>query len=142
MLHTLPNDFNRNASKRCKQIRDTIAQWIKFDPLQVFELLLLTSQLELKVKEIYKQLLNEKSVKWELFKNESLERIVELSEVFSGTKPLMRIAKNTSLQEWFDRIGEQIKSLSHSFDSKSSSSDNRKIVHLIQVLEELSLIHI
>jgi WASH complex subunit strumpellin len=40
------------------------------------------------------QLLTEKQSKWEKYKQEGVERMMELSEVFSGTKPLTRVEKN------------------------------------------------
>ena len=39
-------------------------------------------------------MLNEKRVKWEENKKEGSERMQELSDVFSGTKPLTRVDKN------------------------------------------------
>jgi hypothetical protein len=36
----------------------------------------------------------EKQNKWEKYKKEGVERMMELSEVFSGKKPLTRIEKN------------------------------------------------
>jgi len=39
-------------------------------------------------------MLDEKKVKWGENKKEGKERIEELSEVFSGTKPLTRVEKN------------------------------------------------
>ena len=40
------------------------------------------------------QLLMEKQNKWEKYKREGVERMMELSEVFLGTKPLTRVEKN------------------------------------------------
>ena len=42
-------------------------------------------------------MLNEKEKKWASCKNECTERLTELSEVFSGTKPLTRVEKNGKL---------------------------------------------
>jgi hypothetical protein len=36
----------------------------------------------------------EKQSKWEKYKKEGVERMMELSEVFSGIKPLTRVEKN------------------------------------------------
>jgi hypothetical protein len=40
------------------------------------------------------QLLVEKQNKWEKYKKEGVEHMTELSEVFSGMKPLTRVEKN------------------------------------------------
>jgi Hereditary spastic paraplegia protein strumpellin len=39
-------------------------------------------------------MLDEKKAKWEMNKSEGRERIEELSDVFSGLKPLTRVEKN------------------------------------------------
>lgn len=44
--------------------------------------------------QMFKKLLDEKEQKWEAYKKEGSERMVELGEVFSGTKPLTRVEKN------------------------------------------------
>ena len=43
---------------------------------------------------MFKQMLTEKQDKWEAYKKEGRERMEELSDVFSGTKPLTRVEKN------------------------------------------------
>ena len=44
--------------------------------------------------QLFKKMLDEKKVKWEELKKEGRERIEELGDVFSGTKPLTRVEKN------------------------------------------------
>lgn len=44
--------------------------------------------------QMFKQMLAEKQNKWEAYKKEGRERMEELGEVFSGTKPLTRVEKN------------------------------------------------
>ena len=44
--------------------------------------------------QMFKQMLAHKQDQWEKHKIEGVERMEELSEVFSGTKPLTRIQKN------------------------------------------------
>lgn len=39
-------------------------------------------------------MLSKKQSKWETCKKESVERMTELNEVFSGNKPLTRVEKN------------------------------------------------
>ena len=46
------------------------------------------------LKEMFRKMLSEKKEKWESYKREGVERMTELSEVFSGTKPLTRVEKN------------------------------------------------
>ena len=42
-------------------------------------------------------MLQEKQIKWETNKRESVERIDELADVFSGIKPLTRIQKMVNI---------------------------------------------
>jgi WASH complex subunit strumpellin len=140
MLHTTyhnVSEINSVVSKRCKQLRDLVIAESKYDPLQVFQLLLNTAEFELKVKETYKQLLNDKQEKWQHYKKESFERITELAEVFSGTKPLTRVEKNANLQQWLTEMAKQIDALV--FEDINVSS--RKIIQLIQALEEVQEFH-
>ncbi|KAL3276150.1 hypothetical protein HHI36_020869 [Cryptolaemus montrouzieri] len=109
MLHILLKPGKIDKHKRCKQIRDL---------------------------ELFKNILNEKENQWTTLKNESYKSVVELSEVFSGNKPLSRIKKNENLERWFLEISKQIDSLT--MDNLSSS---RKTVQLIQALEEVQEFH-
>ena len=46
---------------------------------------------------MFRKMLDEKKQKWEAHQKEGIERMTELSEVFSGTKPLTRVEKNGML---------------------------------------------
>ena len=61
-------------------------------------LLLNTAQLELVLKDMFKSLLEKKEAKWGSCQKETGERLLELADVFSGTKPLARVDKNENLQ--------------------------------------------
>lgn len=122
--------------KRCRALREMVTA-SGYDPRAVFELLLNTAQFELKLKEMFKQMLAQKQSQWEKHKTEGVERMDELSEVFSGTKPLTRIQKNENLQAWFKEMSNQISSLNY----EDSTSAGRKMVQLIQALEEVQEFH-
>lgn len=61
------------------------------------------------------------------------QQALELSEVFSGNRPLARVEKNDRLNKWFKDIGEEITSLN--LDEPGPSG--RKIIQLIQALKEV-----
>ena len=65
---------------------------------QVVALLLNTAQLELVLKDMFKCLLDNKAEKWNSCQKETAERLLELADVFSGSKPLARVSKNDNLQ--------------------------------------------
>ncbi|XP_037498148.1 WASH complex subunit 5 [Rhipicephalus sanguineus] len=141
LLHTvnLSQGFivGGELNKRCRQLRDQVHQDSKYQPLTVFQLLLHTAQFELKLKELFQHLLSVKHDKWNSMKKESTEHLKELSEVYSGTKPLTRVEKNANLQAWFSEMSKQIDSLSY----EDTTATGRKIVQLIQALEEVEQFH-
>ncbi|XP_071117463.1 WASH complex subunit 5-like [Haliotis cracherodii] len=137
MLHTAALPPTAEGNKRCKQIRDQVLGDSRYNPLGVFQLLLSTGQFEFKLKEMFKQMLLDKQTKWESYKKEGHERMQELSEVFSGTKPLTRVERNDNLQAWFTEMSKQILSLNY----EDSTSAGRKIVQLIQAMEEVQEFH-
>lgn len=112
MLHTLLKPGNNDRNKKLKQLREAVITESKCQPVAIFKLLLNTAQLELITKDLYKQLLNDREKNWDELQNESYKSLIELSEVFSGTKPLTRIPKNEDLQQWFIEIAKQVQSLS------------------------------
>lgn len=136
MLHVAPSTIFCENNKKCIKIREQIITDSKYNALELFELLLNTGQFELKLKDLFKKLLTDKEINWEKFKTECVDRMNELSDVFSGTKPLTRIEKNENLQAWFADISKQIQSLNHEVPSSP-----RKIVQLIQALEEVQEFH-
>ncbi|CAH1180444.1 unnamed protein product [Phaedon cochleariae] len=136
MLHTVLKPGQADKTKRSKQLRELVISESKCEPNSLFKLLSNTAQLELVVKDLYKQLLSDKEAQWEWLKEESFGRLEELSDVFGGTKPLSRIEKNEKLQRWFVEIAKQVKSL-----SQDDNGSSRKIVQLIQALEEVQEFH-
>ncbi|PIK50593.1 putative WASH complex subunit strumpellin-like [Apostichopus japonicus] len=135
ILHNAEGPWDVN--KRCRQLREQVMADSKYNPQRLFELLLNTGQLEYKLKEMFKKMLVEKQDNWEKYKLEGVERMTELSEVFSGTKPLTRVSKNDNLQAWFKEMSQQITSLNYD----DSTAAGRKIVQLIQALEEVQEFH-
>ncbi|XP_057658318.1 WASH complex subunit 5 [Diorhabda carinulata] len=136
MLHTVLKPGQNDKLKKSKQLRELVVTESKCDPELLFKLLLNTAQLELVVRELYKQLMTNKQDQWNELKMETNARLLELSEVFGGVKPLTRIQKNENLKIWFVEISKQVQSL-----SQEESSSSRKIVQLIQALEEVQEFH-
>ncbi|OXA51094.1 WASH complex subunit strumpellin [Folsomia candida] len=123
--------------KKMKQLRDTVLSEVKYDPEVTLKFLLNVAQLELKIKELFRKLLSEKRDRWNNYKIEANERIKELSEVFSGTKPLSRIERNDNLHRWLDTKAGQVDSLN--FDEIKVSG--RKLVELIRAFDEMLEFH-
>ncbi|KAK9513426.1 hypothetical protein VZT92_026962 [Zoarces viviparus] len=136
MLHLAESAYDLN-NKRLRQIKDQVLNDSKYNAKILFQLLLDTAQFEFTLKEMFKQMLSEKQMKWESFQKEGSERMTELAEVFSGVKPLTRVEKNENLQAWFREISKQIESLNY----EDSTAAGRKTVQLIQALVEVQEFH-
>ena len=136
MLHTALTPECEPAG-RCRKVRDQLILDSKYDPLSVFELMLNTAQFEFVLSEMFKKLLEMKHHNWLIDKDECSSRLRELSEVFSGEKPLTRVERNENLQAWFDEMALQIDNLNYD----DSTSAGRKIIQLIQAMEEVLEFH-
>uniref|UniRef100_H2YIV2 WASH complex subunit 5 n=1 Tax=Ciona savignyi TaxID=51511 RepID=H2YIV2_CIOSA len=123
--------------KKCKQLRELVLVTTSIKQSDIFILLLNTAQLELKLKDMFRKMLQDKETTWGKCKAEGVDRMNELAEVFSGTKPLTRIERNDQLKTWFEQISNQITKL----DYADSTSAGRKMVQLIQALEEVQEFH-
>ncbi|XP_059615254.1 WASH complex subunit 5 [Phlebotomus argentipes] len=137
ILHTVDPVIDCSGNKRCRAAREQAIQDSGYKAVEVFELLLNTSQLELRVRDILKELLCEKEKRWDGYKFEAGDRLRELSEVFAGAKTLTKIEKNENLRKWFSDIHQEIEKL----DNKAPNVCGRKIVQLIQALEEVQEFH-
>uniref|UniRef100_A0A671X5B5 WASH complex subunit 5 n=1 Tax=Sparus aurata TaxID=8175 RepID=A0A671X5B5_SPAAU len=136
MLHSAESAYDPN-NKRLRQMKEQVLNDSKYNPKILFQILLDTAQFEFTLKEMFKQMLSEKQIKWESYKKEGSERMTELAEVFSGVKPLTRVEKNENLQAWFREISKQIESLNY----EDSTAAGRKTVQLIQALVEVQEFH-
>ncbi|XP_071514464.1 WASH complex subunit 5 isoform X1 [Panulirus ornatus] len=125
------------GNKRCKAVRDQVVSDMQYTPMLVFRLMQSTASLEHDLSQTYKRLIKEKSVRWDRYRKEANEQAQELSEVFAGSRPLARVAKNDRLNRWFKDIGEQILRLN--LDEPDAAG--RKIIQLIQALKEVKEFH-
>lgn len=139
ILHTSYTNPVVESNKRLKLIRDQVHKDFQFDANKILDLLLNLSQLEFNVREIYKKMIEQKQTQWESLKKEACERTKELSEVFSGTKPLTRIAKNENLEKWFLLISGKIDALN--FETSGANSTGRDITQLVNAIQEVLHFH-
>ena len=139
ILHTSNLSVLAESNKRLKTIRDQVLKDFQYDETKLLDLLLNLSQLEFNVREIYRKMVEQKEAQWENLKKEAKERTQELSEVFSGTKPLTRIAKNDNLQKWFLLISSKIDALS--YQVSGTTSTGRDITQLVNAIQEVLHYH-
>ncbi|XP_055613775.1 WASH complex subunit 5 [Uranotaenia lowii] len=142
MLHTGQPmiDMGSVAStKKCLQVKELIESEIDFKGIEFFELLLNTAQLEVKIRDILKTLLDERLQRWDHFKKEACERIQDLADAYSGERPFGKMKINESLSKWFRNIRSEIDKLSN--EGSNLSMSGRTIIQLIQALEEVQDFH-
>lgn len=83
-------------------------------PDVVMTLLLQVAQLEWRLKSLFEALLEAKDKSCEECKNQSVQRLMELSEFFSGEKALTRIQRDESLMKWFAATATEVRSIGSS----------------------------
>ena len=86
-----------------------------------------------KLKKVFQELLKTKEDRWQRCMHETADRMDELSEYFSGEKPLTRVERNDDLITWFTEIASQVKSLDYVDHVKAG----RRIQKLIKALEHV-----
>ena len=62
-------------------------------------------------------------------KEDCIQRVNKLCDVFNGNKQLDNVEKNLTLETWFKEISKHIESL--------AEDDGKKIMQLLQALEEV-----
>ncbi len=137
ILHTSQLTAVQENNKRLKATRDQVVRDTQYDPSKVLDLLLNLSQLEYNTKELYKKMCTDKLKQWHMLKNEAKERTFELSEVFSGTKPLTRVVKNDNLEKWFALISKRIENLN--YQEYGNTTTGREITQLVNAIQEVLL---
>lgn len=104
-------------------------------PQAIVTLLLNASQLEYILKNMLQELLNQKDIAWTDGKTAAADRMVELSEYFTGEKALTRVKRDENLMKWFSSLAEEVKSL-NLVDSHATAT-GRKIKTIMKALEDV-----
>ena len=133
LLHTSPLALCAANNKKCRQLRDSVVQYLEFENFsKLFSLLVNTAQFEFMFKQMYKNMLDNKEDKWNLAKEEAKTRIQELATMFGNEGGgVSRVVKSQSLQNWFTELEKQLDNLN--FDNQTSSSGTTA-----QIIEALS----
>lgn len=125
-------------TKKSKYLHDLVKESVESDINDLYELTLNISQLELCVKEIVKDLLENKEQKWIGYKAEVDERLNELILLFSGEKSVIKIEKNENLTTWFGEILKEITALDL---QQKPRVVEKKLIQLIHAFSEVQEFH-
>ncbi|KAF0972785.1 hypothetical protein FDP41_009034 [Naegleria fowleri] len=106
------------------------------NPEEILLLLLNTAQFEFLLKQMFQEMLDSKEAKWTQCKDQAQNRMIELSQYFSGEKALTPI-KDEQLQKWFSDMSSRISEL----DYHDSTLAGRRIQQVISALEDVEQFH-
>lgn len=109
----------------------------QLDPEKLLVMLMHTAEFEYKLHELLKDLIDNREARWDLCRKDASGRMVELSEYFSGEKPLTRVERSDDLQRWFGNIAEKIRAL----DIDDATVAGRRMQQIISALEEVEQYH-
>ena len=125
----------RLLHRRCKN--DTLRKIVysSVSSQQIVALLLNTSQYEYIFKGILQQLLDEKDMAWTDGRTAAADRMVELSDYFTGEMALTRVKRDENLMRWFSGLAAQVNALN--LDDDHATATGRKIQGIIAALEDV-----
>ncbi|XP_037084862.1 WASH complex subunit 5-like [Pollicipes pollicipes] len=123
--------------KRGRQYRELAVAEGKFEPDTVFRLLLHSCQLELRCRQLLKQLLADRENLWRHEQELVVSGLKQLSAVFSGSQTLTKLPKNERLEKWFVDLCDQVSALSLS----QSPSDSRRLLQVMKALNDVQAFH-
>ena len=79
--------------------------------------------------------MRDKDSAWNEGKAQAAERMVELSEYFTGEKALTRVKRDDNMVAWFASLAEKVRSLN--LEEDHATATGRKIQGLISALEDV-----
>ncbi|XP_038989375.1 WASH complex subunit 5-like isoform X3 [Phoenix dactylifera] len=122
-----------SGDKRSRDIVTSVGLALQVDEDNLLQLLLKTSQLEFKVKQLYVELLESKEALWLEKKHCVSNCIEELSVHCFGSWVSSCKIKNESLNDWFQKLSTEVQSL----DCTRTGSSSRAIYRVLSALKDL-----
>ena len=104
---------------------------------EILMLLLNTSQLEYLLQEMFASLIKTKAEKWDLCKEQGVNKMEQLAQYFGGEGVLSADNVEENLAAWFRERAETIEEL----DYESSTHAGRKIQNLLTALQDVEQYH-
>ena len=102
----------------------------------VVSLLLLSSQLEMQLKDIFHQLLRKKEKIWISCRGKASQMMSELAQYFKGDQTLARVSRHDGLMKWFGSMAGEIRDLEYESGDHFTVT-GRKIQLCVQALEDV-----
>jgi WASH complex subunit strumpellin len=102
----------------------------------VVSLLLLSSQLEMQLKEIFCDLLSTKESIWVNCRDQACQMMEDLADYFKGDQTLMQVTRHDGLITWFSSMADEIRDLTYESGDHFTVT-GRKIQLCVQALEDV-----
>jgi WASH complex subunit strumpellin len=102
----------------------------------VVSLLLLSSQLEMQLKEIFRDLLDKKGSIWVTCRDQASEIMNDLAIYFKGDQTLARVSRHDGLISWFTSMADEIQKLTYESGDHFTVT-GRRIQLCVQALEDV-----
>lgn len=132
------NSSNVPYTKKSKYYCDLVRNTPNFNISDQYDLIVNLSQLELVVKEIAKDLLDNKEQKWNKFKDDVKEKLSELKLFFGEASLVLKVEKNEKLQSWFEDISKEVDTLE--LKNKPRMVE-KKLAQMIEAFSEVQEYH-
>eukprot|EP00804_Cyclotella_cryptica_P013905 CCRYP_002429-RD/>CCRYP_002429-RD protein AED:0.28 eAED:0.28 QI:53/0.75/0.6/1/1/1/5/0/1264 len=102
----------------------------------VVSLLLLCSQLEMQLKDIFRELLQKKGDIWMNCREQARKTMDDLADYFKGDQTLARVSRHDGLIVWFTSMSDEIRALTYESGDHFTVT-GREIQLCVQALEEV-----
>lgn len=132
------------VSREADKVSRLVCSETGVDKVRVFELLQCVSQLEVRVRDVVRMLIDGKDEKWSELRAGASRRLDELVSVFNGATAVLNVTANKELGQWFSEISAGVKALEPGDETavaSASSASERKLIQFIKALEEVQQFH-
>ena len=102
----------------------------------VVSMLLLSSQLEMQLKDIFQELLKNKENIWTSCRKQASEIMTDLADYFKGEQTLAKVSRHDGLIEWFSSMADEILDLTYQ-SGDHFTVVGRNIQLCVQALEDI-----
>lgn len=106
-----------------------------YSATDIMSFLLNLSQLEYKLKDLFRIALDEKERAWTDGRSAAAERMQELGDYFTGEKALSKVKRDENLMRWFSNLAAQVNALD--LEEDHATATGRKIQGIISALDDV-----
>ncbi|ALC43183.1 CG12272 [Drosophila busckii] len=118
-------------------VRQLVLNELQFERDKIYTLMLNCGQMELSFRELLAEVQKQRTHNWSTSRDEAMQYLRELSEVFAGKRALSKIDVNPQLEQWFGQVAQRLQKL----DITKPQKSGRLIIQVMQALDEVQEYH-